>query len=269
MKYLRNAMPVPGGDRCGLCVIFVGLFALIFSASALPQEPTIFAYTQVRNTANIAIDEEGNAYPVDIGSRLLHAMMAESGLEYEIEIAPWARIIQYLDTRPNIAAYTLVRTAEREDRYHWIGLVRNIDSFLYGLSERAAELPRSIEEARSSRVGSIRNDAYDNLLLSLGFSNVIYIANSAPWVELLERGRLDLVPFSEQALAEYLEQQGLSVDALVPMIKLDALSTGLYIAVSKQTDAVLVDRLRAAYQAIVDNGVYEEVLQAVPSDSSN
>ena len=269
MKNRRKAIRVPSGNRRCLCAILVGLFALLSVTSALSQEPKIFAYTQVRNAANIAIDEEGRAYPVDIGSRLFHAMMVETGLEYEIEIAPWARIIQYLDTRPNIAAYTLVRTAEREDRYHWIGLVININSYLYGLSERASELPSSIEEARSSRVGSIRNDAYDNLLLGLGFSNVINIANSAPWVELLERGRLDLVPFSEQALAEYLEQQGLSADALVPMIKLDALSTGLYIAVSKQTDSVLVDRMRAAYQAIVENGVYEEVLGAVQGGFPN
>jgi len=237
--------------------------------SASAQEATILAYTQVRNAANITLDGNGSPVPSDIGTRLLHAMMAESGLEYEIEIAPWARIIQYLNTRPNILAYTLVRTEEREDLYHWIGLIRNIDSYLYGLSERESELPRTIEAALSYRVGSIRNDAYDNLLLSLGFSNVVHIANSAPWVELLERGRLDLVPYGEQALIEYLRQNGVQEDRVVPMVKLEALSTGLYFAVSKQTDPALVARLRAAYQGIIDNGVYQEVMQASHPDFSD
>lgn len=97
----------------------------------------------------------------------------------------------------------------------------------------------------------------------------MHIANSAPWVELLERGRLDLVPYGEQALIEYLRQNGVQEDRVVPMVKLEALSTGLYFAVSKQTDPALVARLRAAYQGIIDNGVYQEVMQASHPDFSD
>lgn len=122
-------------------------------------------------------------------------------------------------------------------------------------------LSRTIEEARDYRVGSIRNDAYDNLLLNLDFSNVVYIAISAPWIELLERGRLDLVPYGGQVFIEYLQQNSVTEDRVDPMVKLDALSIGLYFAVSKQTDPALVERLRAAYQRVVDNGVDAEVMQ--------
>jgi len=226
----------------------------------LAQENVLRVYTQVRNAANIDYDENGDPVPVDIGSQLLHAMLAETELEYSIEIAPWARIIQYLDSRPNILAYTLVRTEEREEQFHWIGLVNNIESYLYGLSERAAELPRTIEAARAYQVGSIRGDAYDNLLTSLEFSNIVHINNGAPWLTLLERGRLDLVPFGEQALSEYLEQQQIHEERLVPLVRLEALSTGLYFAASKQTDPELIAQLRDAYRAMVLRGDYEEVM---------
>lgn len=269
MNSLHSAVISPLGGRIRHCLVLAILFISFSGNLAYAQQPSILAYTQVRNAANITQDGSGEPVPNDIGTRLLHAMMAESGLDYEIEIAPWARIIQYLETRPNILAYTLVRTEEREDLYHWIGLVTTIESHLYGLRAREADLPRTIEEARTYRVGSIRNDAYDNLLSNLEFSNVVHIANSAPWVELLQRGRLDMVPYGEQALIEYLQQNGLQEDIVVPLVNLEALSTGLYFAVSKQTEPELVERLRSAYQTVVDNGVYEEIMEARHPDATD
>lgn len=242
-----------------LGLAFLGFW--LSGASVVAQDATVMAYTQVRNSANIQFNEEGVPVPVDIGTRLLHALMAEADVNYEITISPWARIIQYLNLQPNILAYTLVRSEEREDRYYWIGQVRVIESYLYGLSERAGELPSTISDARAFQVGSIRNDAYDELLQSLAFPNIVHINNNAPWLTLLERGRVDLVPFSEQAIVEYLEQQGEPVSRLVPAVKLDQLSTGLYFAMSKQSDLELVTRLRRAYREIVENGTYETIMQ--------
>ncbi len=236
-------------------------FTLFFCGPVFAQEVNIMAYTQVRNSANISTDAEGNPIPIDIGTRLFQAIMAESQLPYEITIAPWARIIQYLDVQPNILAYTLVRTEEREERYHWIGLVNYIESYLYGLSDRADELPTTIDDARAYQIGSVRDDAYDNLLHSLDFPNIVHINNNAPWLALLERRRIDLVPFSDQAISEYLRQQGEAQDRLVRAVRLEELSTGLYIAMSKQSDPELVAQLRRAYRTIVENGTYETIMQ--------
>lgn len=239
------------------------LAALIYAASAplgYGQEPSIQAYTQLRNTANVRYDAEGRQVLDDIGSQMFRAMMAEADISYSLELAPWARITQYLDTRPNILAYTFVRTVEREPNYHWIGLVSRIESYLYGLQEREQELPRTLAAAREFRVGSIRNDAYDKLLHREEFSNIIHINNNADWLSLLERGRLDLVPFGEQAILEYLQQRDEPLDRLVPLVRLEDLSTGVYFAASLETDPEIVSRLRAAYQTIVDNGTYAELL---------
>jgi polar amino acid transport system substrate-binding protein len=241
--------------------VFFGLLISLVVNNAISQELTVRAYTQVRNSANIQLDPEGNPVPIDIGTRLLRSLMAAADIDYEITIAPWARIIQYLELQPNILAYTLVRTEEREDRYNWIGQVRVIESHLYGLSERADELPTTIAQARAFQVGSIRNDAYDDLLQRLEFPNIVHINNNAPWLTLLERGRVDLVPFSEQAIAEYLSQQGEPPNRLIPSVRLEELSTGLYFAMSKQSDMELVTRLRRAYRAIVENGTYEAIMQ--------
>ena len=163
-------------------------------------------------------------------------------------------------------AYTLVRTAEREDAYHWVGLVRRIDSYLYGLRRREASLPTTLAEARNYRTASIRDDAYDNLLRSLDFTDVVYINNASPWLTLMERGRMDLIPYGEQAMTDYLERQGIAIDRVVPLVRLEALSTGLYFALSKDTDITTVERLQTAYQQLISNGSYARIIgEAHPS----
>lgn len=245
--------------KTGICRLVAALILAALPVALHAQAPVIQAYTQVRNAANLVVEADGTVRPTDIGTQLLQALMAEAGLEYELNLAPWARNIQALETQPNVLAYTLVRTAEREDAYHWIGLVQRIDSYLYGLRRREASLPTTLAEARNYRTASIRDDAYDNLLRSLNFTDIVYINNASPWLTLMERGRMDLIPYSEQAMADYLERQGIAADRVVPLVRLEALSTGLYFALSKQTELATVERLQAAYQQLISNGRYQQI----------
>ncbi len=249
-------MQISYRPRAGLIAILINLWAPVL----LAQEPIIHAYTQLRSPADRVTDAEGRVVPVDMGTRLFHALMTEAGMDYDITLAPWARNIQALDNQPNVLAYTFVRSAEREDKYYWVGLVQNIKSYLYGLKENQANLPTSLEQARQYRVGSIRDDAYDNLLHDLGFPHIVHINNSSPWLTLMERGRIDLVPYSELAISNYLEHQNQAQDRLLPVVELEALSTGLYFALSKHSDEAVYQRLRQAYVRMVASGEYQRIV---------
>ncbi len=229
---------------------FALLVCSLMPRLALSQEPVIHAYTQLRSTADLVTDAEGRAVPVDMGTRLFRVLMEEAGMDYDITLAPWARNIQALDNRPNVLAYTFVRSTEREDKYYWVGLVQTIESYLWGLRDNQANLPDTLEAARDYRVGSIRDDAYDSLLHALDFSNIVHINNASPWLTLMERGRMK----------NYLERLGEPADRVVPVVELEALSTGLYFALSKQTDQAVFERLRQAYQRIVANGSYQRIV---------
>jgi len=249
------------------------IWTLIAHATQLAAQPdkqqvTLQAYTQVRNAANLEAAADGTLRPTDVGTRLLRALMAEAGLDYQLTLAPWARNMQALKTQSNALAYSVVRTPEREDAYHWVGLVRRIDSYLYGLRERQESLPTTLEQARNYRIASIRDDAYDDLLHKLEFGEIVHINNGSPWLTLMERGRMDLIPFGEQAMADYLNQQGVAQDRVVPAVRLDTLSTGLYFALSKHTDVAIYERLRTAYLDLVANGTYERIVGVPHPDGS-
>lgn len=77
---------------------------------------------------------------------------------------------------------------------------------------------------------------------------------------------MDLIPYGEQAMTDYLERQGIAIDRVVPLVRLEALSTGLYFALSKDTDITTVERLQTAYQQLISNGSYTRIIgEAHPS----
>lgn len=229
----------------------------VFAQSSLP---VIKVFTEVRDGAEVLQDKAGNNWVENPASRLLEAVLEEAGLDYTVQVLPWARLFQNLESQSNSIGYTLVRTPERESRFIWLGLIRPIDSYLYGLSERADELPASIETLDDVTLGTIRGDVYDHYFQSLELDNVIRFGNNSPWLQMMERGRIDLMPYIEQGISAYLIRQGEAVDKLVPAVRLDELSTGLYFAMNLHSDEAVVEHLRQAYEAVVAQGLYQQIM---------
>jgi polar amino acid transport system substrate-binding protein len=275
-RHLKNSRPhflvrVTRHRPRGLCREKAPVHALLVLATAsmlVPAPPvqsseslpSIQVYTEVRNAANIARDQQGIPYVDNPATTLTVAVLEEAGLDYDIRIVPWARIMQILDTQPNTLAYSLARTPQRETRFLWVGEIRPVEVYLFGLRSRQAELPGTIEEARDFRIGTIRSDFADQYLRGLEFPNLVHIGNNTPWLTMMERGRIDLVPFGAHGIQEYLAQRAEPQEKLLATVHLDALSTGLYLALSKQTDPAILKRLRQAYQRLVEDGTYQRIM---------
>ncbi len=242
--------------------LIAGLLMSLLSITALAQNPLpkLRIFTEVRDAAETRADDQGNVWIDNPASRLLETMLVEAGLDYEVSIVPWTRLIQNLENQTNTIGYPLVRTPERESRFLWLGLIRPIDNYLYGLRDNAGQLPSTLVELDSYSIGSIRGDVFDQYFQSLGLSNVVRFGNSTPWLQMMERGRIDLMPFGEHGIRDYLQRQGQPVDKLVPAIRLDSLSTGLYFVMHPDSDEILVQRLQQAHASLLDDGRYYEIM---------
>jgi polar amino acid transport system substrate-binding protein len=234
----------------------------LLSFTAMAQNPLaeIRVFTEVRDATETRADDKGNLWVDNAASRLLEAVLVEAGLPYEVSIVPWTRLIQNLENQTNTIGYPLVRTPERESRFLWLGLIRPIDSYLYGLRDNADQLPADIAELDSHAIGTIRGDVYDNYFQSLGHNNIVRFGNGSPWLQMMERGRIDLMPFAEHGIRDYLRRHEQPVDKLVPAIRLDALSTGLYFVMHPDSDEILVQHLQQAYGSLLADGRYYEIM---------
>lgn len=242
--------------------LLAGLLTSLLSITAVAQNPLseITIFTEVRDAAETRADDQGHVWVDNAASRLLETVLIEAGLAYEVSIVPWTRLIQNLETQVNTIGYPLVRTPERENRFLWLGLIRPIDNYLYGLRDNAEQFPSTVAELDSYSIGTIRGDVFDQYFQSLGLNNVVRFGNGTPWLQMMERGRINLMPYAEHGISDYLRRHGQPVDKLVPAIRLDSLSTGLYFVMHPDSDEILVQRLQQAYASLLADGRYYEIM---------
>lgn len=232
---------------------------LPFNLSAAPAPMFINAFTGPRTLDGNPGDSLGQTSS-DSTTQLVDALLNEAGIEHSITVVPWSRAVQSVRSEANVLVYSMMRTEQREDLYEWIGMIRPIETYIYGMKGQLENPPHSLEAIEDLHIGLARYSAVDELLRARGFDNLVYLADANRAPMLMRRGRIQLTPYTTREARGITQQQKLAADELVPLIRLDSLSIGTYIVVSKQTDRELVARLRRAYQTLVDDGRHANIL---------
>jgi len=240
-----------------LRVFLFVLGANLCAQTALAADLQIF--TETRDASELITDENGHTRTSNTMSILIEAMLVESGLDYTSEVVPWSRMLSNLSVEPNTLAYPILRIPEREERFLWIGFLQPVDAYLYGLSSRSEQLPYSLEEARDYRIGAMRGDAFHNYFDAQGYDNLVIIGNNTPWLTMLERGRIDLMPYAQSGVENYLSRLDAPADMLEAVIRLDDLSHPLYFVMNLDSDPELVEIITRAYERVVQSGTFERI----------
>lgn len=246
---------------------FSVLVSLFISWSAEAQSGPVFSvYTGPRSLDGAAKDPSGQntSNPTEL---FVQAMFREAELEYTFTTIPWSRAQQAAQSDANVLIYAMLRLQHREDLYEWIGRIYPVEFYLFALKGKLSDPPSTLDEARQLRIGLARRSAVDDMLTGLGFTGLVYTGDPTRSPVLLERGRVDLWPMTLQEAEGIIRDYELEEDALVPLVKLEAVSTATYFVVSKQTDPELVERLRHAYTRLVEDGVYAELFEPEASGS--
>ncbi|MFD2271054.1 substrate-binding periplasmic protein [Undibacterium arcticum] len=103
-------------------------------------------------------------------TELLQAVLQTAGLSAPISILPWARAYQTAQTQPNTIIYSIVRTAEREPLFDWIGPISKRQIFLFKLRARKDVEVSTLSDARKYRIGAVREMAATQQLIKQGFN---------------------------------------------------------------------------------------------------
>jgi polar amino acid transport system substrate-binding protein len=144
------------------------LFLLLFFSIALPS--TVFSDNVIVVTENYppySYEQEGKI--TGTSTDIVKCIMDESGLEYKIEVLPWARAYEMALNRDDVLIYNIMRTPERETLFNWIALLGEAKFYLMGRSEEnyEASLPQLI--AKGYNATCVINDAACEWLRNAGF----------------------------------------------------------------------------------------------------
>ena len=240
-----------------LPLLLAGLAGLAASARA---DETLQVVTEELPPYNMV----RNGHVTGMSTEVVEAIIKQAGLQASISSMPWARAYDIGLHADSVLIYSIARTPQRESLFQWVGSIAPSHLALYSVASRPIHLD-NLDQARQYQIGTVKDDVSEQYLISKGFSVGKNLQSSNKYesnYEKLKLGHVDLW-VSNELNAHFLTREANDPgQALVVSLPLDELSLkdGLYLACSINTPHATVERLRAAFKVIHDNGTFSEIV---------
>ncbi|MGP9800435.1 substrate-binding periplasmic protein [Rheinheimera sp. NSM] len=205
-------------------------------------------------------DKHGNIY--GMSTQLVKAIQQQVGDTTSIEVFPWARAYAIAVSSANVAVYDTIRTADRENKFKWVGPIKIYAVNLYAKRDVVAGNASLADLLQNHVVCETRNTSIVNELLSLGFvidKNLILSLQSGDCYNMLKLGRADLIAMhgdvTPKRMAQLLDA-GLDLQAVYPLQNIE-----MYIAFSKQVEDAVILKWQCALNKLVLEGRFRQLYE--------
>jgi polar amino acid transport system substrate-binding protein len=128
-----------------------------------------------------------------------------------VKVVPWARGYHSLQADSGRVLFSMTRTPQREEMFKWVGPIFTVRNVLLGLSSANLSMNKPGLK-KSLRIGVIKDDVAESMLLEQGFDqvNLNSVSSLDQNFEKLKSGRIDLVAHTENTLDSYIAKKGLN-----------------------------------------------------------
>lgn len=185
---------------------------------------------------------------------MIRLVMAATGMSYTIEIMPWARAMALATMEPGYCIFTTVHTQERDQKFKWVEPMLRSRTVLIRKAG-ASVAPRTLEEAKAFRVGTMRGDSNEAMLRANQFPKIDLASDLELTLKKLMSNRIDLMPVSEQ----YVERARLDGVPVEPVL---TLAENTYsIACNKMTPDAAVRQMQATLDRLIADGTQARIFR--------
>ncbi|WP_347337819.1 transporter substrate-binding domain-containing protein [Pseudomonas sp. LFM046] len=193
------------------------------------------------------------------GVDLVRELAKASGDSARIEREPLLRALADSVSAPDTGLFIIMRTAEREASYQWVGPVMVSESAFYGLGDPASPLPKLSDVRVARRIALPRKWLAYGVLQEQGFTNLYGVDTPEQMMRLLRVGRADLIVADTLTVATLAREAGIEPSQL--QFQRSLMTQGAYIAFSRNTDPQVVARWQAALDTLRQDGRLQQMLQ--------
>jgi polar amino acid transport system substrate-binding protein len=208
--------------------------------------------------------QQGNQL-VGFGVDVVQALAERTGDQVHLQQVPLLRALRVATTEPATGVFTVLRTAERDGLYQWVGPLIDVETALY--SANTQQPVRSLQDASTQgRIAVPRTWLAYDYLRKQGLNNLYGVETPEQMMRLARLGRIEFVVADTLSIATLAREEGLAPSQLhyqMPLMK-----QGTYIAFSPQTDARQVARWQQALDEMNRDGRLEQLKQRWLSDNT-
>lgn len=182
-----------------------------------------------------------------ISVELLQKVMAGAGIDYDMEIMPWARAYALAENKDGYCVFTTVHNAERDKKFQWVEPL--LKGYAYLIRKQGSNVEaKTVKDATKYLVGTQRGDYTVNVLKKLGFKRIDLASDIDITLNKLLLGRIDLMPMVGPLVIQE-EKKGTPIEPLMVLVE-DI--NGL--ACNRQIDPQIIAKIQDSLDKFIANG---------------
>jgi polar amino acid transport system substrate-binding protein len=178
-------------------------------------------------------------------------MMTAAGIDYTVEMMPWARAYSLAQTTPMTCVFTTAHNAKRDPMFKWVEPLL-VDNNVLIAKTGSGISAMDLEEAKKYTIGTQREDYTETVLKEKGFTKLDVTTDFSATLRKLLNGRVDMMPISEIYFDRLKTEQ--------PLQKVAVLSSQLMgIACEKGFPGDLLAQMQAALDRLIADGTQKAI----------
>lgn len=227
---------------------------LIFTAGASAKSENLQIY--ISEYPPLCFTKDGKV--TGIATEIVKEMMKSMNVSYAISSLPWKRAYKYLLEEPDVMLFTVERNDRREKLFKWVGPLMTTKVVFFARKDSEIVINKLDDAKKVRAIGIVSGYATEKFLLDKGFTNLDAITGTEGGnPQKLMHDRIDLWATNDLIGIYTAKLRG--VDPKNMKIVYTLSESTKYMAFSKQTSDLTVQKWHAALDEIKKNGIYEEI----------
>lgn len=224
------------------------------------ETPTFYLLTEQYPPYNMTADGKAFAHSSDqidgLCSEIIRNVFDRAGVSYRMKLRNWSFGMQRVQRNKDHGLFCMVKNAERKDMFHWVGPIANINWTLFAAPGSDIKL-KSLKDAKSKGyvIGGYKGDVMSTYLQRQGFK-VSMVNNDQHNPRRLQLGQIDLW-VTDELTGPYKAADNTTMSDMKKVLTFR--STAMYLAINRETDPALVNKLQKALDAMRRSGVVDQI----------
>lgn len=230
-----------------------GLALLLLWQSPLRADELLLLTEQAPPTSFLR-EGQPDGYAVEVVRELIR----RTGSRAHVELLPWTRAYSKAKSEAGVGLFLVVRTAEREGLFQWVGPILRGATRFYSLKGSGLRVD-SLEQAAGAGTIAMPKQWYSyETLRRMGLRNLYGATGSMQMVSMLKHGRVKLIATEDLTLREELASGGLTPEQV--QAHMVFMRSDYYIAFSPQTEQRVVERWQHELDGMLKDGSLRAIL---------
>ncbi|GLX78477.1 hypothetical protein tinsulaeT_18170 [Thalassotalea insulae] len=242
-----------------LCINYL-LISYLMVGLFLSPSSCIASKLKVVSTENKLLQYKEKNQLKGPSAEIFKLLMVDAKLSATVDFMPWSRAFKLASEQANTMIFTMVRTSERESKFHWLLAVSDVVRAFVSLKQRPELKLSTIAQAKNHSIAVVRGSYGLSSLLKLGFKegeNIYLVANNKIAINLLMSEKVDFIFVDPSILTPYFLAQGIVTEQVINKYIFPETRSQGYIALNKNSTPELVRVLQLSAKHVMQNSLYQ------------